>query len=145
MSSRSPLHRLATQYFDDHYKPKQSESFLSQPEHTIWVSRHRTLRTQYLHFGVFLWKQYIILARYKDFYKLQNRQLATEIVIFINVCWQIRCFSGDSFSFFRSSFINIPLTFSISCEVQTRYSKSLKYYDGHQGKNLDLFWIWCCF
>ena len=48
------LYRLATQHFDERYKHKQSESFLSQPEHTIWVSRHRTLRTQYLHLGVFL-------------------------------------------------------------------------------------------
>ena len=30
------------------------------------------------------------------------RHLPTEIVIFINVCYQIKCFSGDSFSFFRS-------------------------------------------
>ena len=54
MSGPRPLHRIATQHFDERYKRKQSESFLSQPEHTIWVSRHRTLRTQYLHLGVFL-------------------------------------------------------------------------------------------
>ena len=35
MSSSSPLHRLATQNFDECYKHKQSGSFLSQPEHTI--------------------------------------------------------------------------------------------------------------
>ena len=87
----------------------------SQPKHTIWVSRHRTLRTQYLHLGVFLWKQYKILASYKDFCQLQLlfmysfihdntfflfKHLNTEIVIFKNVCYQINCFSGDSFSFF---------------------------------------------
>ena len=119
MSSPSPLYRLATQHFDERYKRKQSESFLSQPEHIIWVPRHRTLRTQYLHLGVFLWKQYKILASYKDFFKLQFlfmysfthtnivflfRHLPTEIVIFINVCYQMKCFSGDSFSFFRSRF-----------------------------------------
>ena len=38
MSSPSPLHRLAAQHFDERYKRKQRESFLSQPEHTIWVS-----------------------------------------------------------------------------------------------------------
>ena len=54
MSSLSPLHRLATQHFDECYKCKQSESFLSQPEYTIWVSRHRTLRNQYLLLVVFL-------------------------------------------------------------------------------------------
>ena len=36
------------------------------------------------------------------------RHLPTEIGIFINVCYQMKCFS-------------------ISCEVQTRYSKKLKY------------------
>ena len=46
-STASTLHR-----FDQCYKRKQSESFLSQPEHTIWVSRHRTLITQYLHLSV---------------------------------------------------------------------------------------------
>ena len=97
MSSPSPLHRLATESFDERYKRKQSESFLSQPEHTISVSRHRTLWTQYLHLCVFLWKQYIILAIYKDFCKLSSfwlftplltnivflfRHLPTEIAIF---------------------------------------------------------------
>ena len=32
------------------------------------------------------------------------RHLPTEIVIFINVCYQMKCFIGDSFSFFRSRF-----------------------------------------
>ena len=80
ISSPSPLHRLAAQHFDERYKRKQSESFLSQPEHTIWVSRHRTLRTQYLHLGVFLWKQYKILASYKDFCKLQSFCLCTPLL-----------------------------------------------------------------
>ena len=55
------------------------------------------------------------------------RHLPTEIVIFINVCYQMKCFSGDSFSFLGAGFANIPPTFLISCEVQTRYSKTLKY------------------
>ena len=55
MSSPSLLHRVAAaQYLHDRYKRKQSDSFLSNPERTIWVSRHRTLRTQYLSMGVFL-------------------------------------------------------------------------------------------
>ena len=49
-----PLHGIATKSFDERYKRKQRESFLSQPEHTIWVPRRRTFRTQYLHLGVFL-------------------------------------------------------------------------------------------
>ena len=102
MSSLRPLHRQAAQHFDERFIRKQSESFLSQPEQTIWVSRHRTLRTQYLHLGVFLWKQYKILASYKDFCKLQFlfmysfthtnivflfKHLPTEIVIFKSVCY----------------------------------------------------------
>ena len=128
MSSPSPLHRLATQHFDERYKCKQSESLLSQPEHTIWVSRHRTLKTQYLHLCVFLWKQYLILASYTDTnIVFLFRHLPTEIVIFINVCYQMKWFSGDSFSFFSSRFANTSPTFLISCEVQTRYSKTFRY------------------
>ena len=67
MLSSSSLHRLATKHFDERYKRKQSESFLSQPEHTIWVSSHRALRTQHLHMAVFLLKMHIILESYKDF------------------------------------------------------------------------------
>ena len=102
MSSLRPLHRQAAQHFDERFICKQIESFLSRPEHTIWVSRHRTLRTQYLHLGVFLWKQYKMLASYKDFRKLQFlfmysfthtnivflfKHLPIEIVIFKNVCY----------------------------------------------------------
>ena len=39
----------------------------------------------------------------------------------------MKCFSGDSFSFLGAGFANIPPNFLISCEVQTRYSKTLKY------------------
>ena len=117
MSSPRPLHRLVTQHFDERYKRKQSESFLSQLEHTILTSRHRTLRIQYLHLGVFLWKQYIILASHKGFCKFLTmysfthtnivflfRHLPTVIFIFINVCYQMKCVSDDNFSFFRSNF-----------------------------------------
>ena len=83
MSSPSPFQRLAAQYFDEHYKRKQSESFLSQPEHIIWVSRHRTLRTQYLHLDVFLRKQCVILASDKDICKLQSFWLFTPLLILI--------------------------------------------------------------
>ena len=55
------------------------------------------------------------------------RHLHTEIVIFINFCYQMKCFSGDSFSFLGAGFANIPLAFLISCEVQVRYAKTLKY------------------
>ena len=100
MSSLRPLHRQAAQNFDERFI--QSELFLSHSEHTTWVSRHRTLRTQYLHLGAFLWKQYKILAIYKDFCKLQFlfmyfftytnivflfKHQPTEIAIIKNVCY----------------------------------------------------------
>ena len=80
MSSPSPLYRLAKQHFDERCKRKQSESFLSQPEHTIWVSKHRTLTKQCFHLGVFLWKQYIIFAIYRDFCKLQSFWFCTPLL-----------------------------------------------------------------
>ena len=54
MSILQPLHQQDAQHFDERFIRKQSESFLSQPEQTIWVSRHRTVSTQYLHLSVFL-------------------------------------------------------------------------------------------
>ena len=47
------------------------------------------------------------------------RHLPPEIVIFINVCYQMKCFSDDSFPFLGAGFANIPPTFLIS--------KTLKY------------------
>ena len=44
----------------------------------------------------------------------------------------MKCFSGDSFSFFLGEgFANISPTFLIPCEVQTRYSKILIYSEQH--------------
>ena len=39
------------------------------------------------------------------------RYLATEIVTLINVYYQMKCFSADSFSFLGAGFSNIPTTF----------------------------------
>ena len=39
----------------------------------------------------------------------------------------MKCFKGDSFSFLGAGFANISPTFLVSCEVQTSYSKILKY------------------
>ena len=120
MSSPSPLHRLATQHFDERYKRKQSESFFSQPEHTILVSRHRTLSTQYFYIWVFFFESsiyflqdtktfacskvfhYILLSNTNRVFLF--RHLPIEIVIFINVCYQMKHFSGDTSSFFKSRF-----------------------------------------
>ena len=78
MSGLRLFDRQAAQH--ERYKRKQSESFLSHPEHTIWVSRCRTLRSQYLYLGVFFFKQYEILASYKDFCKLKSFCLCTPLL-----------------------------------------------------------------
>ena len=119
MSSSSPLHRRATQHFDERYKHKQSKSFLSQPEHTIWVSRQNFENTVFT-FGCFSLKAVynssklqrpLQVAKSLFMYSFTHtsivflfRHLPTEIFMFINVCFQMNSFSGDSFSFFRSRF-----------------------------------------
>ena len=40
------------------------------------------------------------------------------------------------FPFLRAGFANIPATFLISCEVQTRYSKTLRYSEQYIRENL---------
>ena len=56
-------------------------------------------------------------------------------------------FSGDSFSFLGTSFANIPRTFLISCEVHTRYLKTLKYSEQYFRDPLSStnVKIWICF
>ena len=71
------------------------------------------------------------------------RHLLTEIFIFINVCYQMKCFNGDSFSFFLGAgFANIPPTFLI----QIRYSKTLKYSEKYIRDHLSgtKVRIWIC-
>ena len=128
-----------------------------------WVSRQRTLRIHYLHLGVFLWKQYIILASYKDFWKLQSfwlcapllthtninflfRQLPAEIVICIDVCYQMKCFSGDRFSFLGAGFANIFFDIYIYFfDIQRFWTVNSRPFIRYEGKKLDLFRIWCYF
>ena len=71
-----------------------------------------------------------------SFTTLPFRQLPTEIVIFINICYQMKCFSGEGFSFLGAGFANILPTFLILCEIQTRYSKTLKYSQQYIWDNL---------
>ena len=74
------------------------------------------------------------------------RHLATEFLILINVCYQMKCLSSDSLSFFRSRFANISPTFLISCEVQTSYSKTLNYSEHYIWDHLSgtKVRIWIC-
>ena len=48
--------------------------------HHLGLKKQRNLRTQYLHLGLFLWKQYIVLANYKDFCKLRSFWLCTPLL-----------------------------------------------------------------
>ena len=58
----------------------------------------------------------------------------------------MKCFSGDSFSFLGAGFANISPTFLISCEVQTRYSRILKYSEQYIQDHLSgtKVRIWIC-
>ena len=64
----------------------------------------------------------------------------------MKVCYQINSFSSDSFSFLGGGFANIPHTFLISSEVQTRYSKTLKYSEHYIRDHLSgiKVRIWIC-
>ena len=81
------------------------------------------------------------------------RHLPTEIIIFINVCYQMKCFRGDSFSFFRSRFCyysNYLFDFMWSSNKVFKDNKifrtvHLRPYIRYQEKYLNLFWKWCCF
>ena len=118
MSGPSPLNRQAPSHFDGRYKHKESEPFLSQPEHIIWVSKY--IENPIFTFGCFSLKavcnscklrRLLQVAKFLFMYSFTHtniiflfRHLSTEIFIFINVCYQTKCFSGDSYSFFRSRF-----------------------------------------
>ena len=93
----------------------------SQPKHTIWVSRHRTLRTQYFYLDVIIWKQYKILASYKDFCKLQSFCLCTPLLTNIVLLFKHRYAS-------LGTFVNLsPLT---TCLNSDRRKLSRKYPPG---------------
>ena len=81
------------------------------------------------------------------------RHLPTKIAVFINVCYQMKCFSGDSFSFFRRRFCKYSTYFLNFMWSPNKVFKDIKLFSTvhlrpfirYQGKNLDWFWIWCCF
>ena len=81
------------------------------------------------------------------------RKLFSEIAIFINVCYQMKCFSGNSFSFLGIGFANIsPDIFDFMWssnkefkDIKIFWKVHLRPFIRYQGKYLDLFWIWCYF
>ena len=58
-----------------------------------------------------------------SFTTLLFRHRLTEIVIFINVCSQIKCFSGDSFSFFEEQ---ILLTFHLLFWFHVKFKQGIQ-------------------
>ena len=79
------------------------------------------------------------------------RHLPTEIVIFINIYYQMKCFIGDRFSFFRSKFCYYSTYFFYFMWSSNKVLKDIKTLSVHsrtfiryRGKSLNLFWIWCC-
>ena len=111
----SLLHRLATQYLMSAANENRVSHF--------WASRN----TRYLHLGFFLWKQYIILASYKDLCKLQSFWLCTPLVTlawsFFSGTYLLKLSSSHTFAtrwsisvvivflFLGTGFANIPPTF----------------------------------
>ena len=72
------------------------------------------------------------------------RHLPTEIVIFAN---QMKCFSNNNFFLvLGAGFADISPAFLISCEVQTRYSKTLKHSEQYIWDHLSgtKVRIWIC-
>ena len=116
MSSPSPFHQLATQHFDERNKRKQSKSFLSQPEDFQKGLKAQKFENPIFTFGCFSLKAIYNSCKLQRLLQVAKslfmhsfthtnivflfRHLPTEIAIFINVCYQMKCFSGDSFSFF---------------------------------------------
>ena len=132
------MDRLATQHFDERYKRNQSESFLKQAERNLDLKAQNfenpifTLGCFYLKavYNSYKLKRLLQVARFLFMYSFTTllfRQLPTEIAIFINICYQIIVSVLIGFPFLGAGFTNIPPTFLVSCEFQTRYSKTLKY------------------
>ena len=116
MSSPSPLHWLVTQHFDERYKP-QTEWVMFEPSRTHHLGlKARDVEKTIFTFGCFSLKavysscklqRLLQVAKFLFMYFFIHtnivflfRHLPTEIVIFISVCEQIKCFSSDIFSLF---------------------------------------------
>ena len=88
-------------------------------QNNIYVSRHRTLKNQYLHLGDFCLCTPLLLY-FSGTYLLKlsfSQMFVTRWSVSVVIV----------FPFLGVGFANIPPTFFISCEVQTKYSKTLKY------------------
>ena len=55
--------------------------------------------------------------------ELLFRHLPTEIVILINICYQMKCFSGDSFSFFKEK---VLLIFHLLFWFQVKFKQGIQ-------------------
>ena len=142
MSCPTSLNRIATQHFDERNKRKQSEVIFELARIHYLGLKAQNFENPIFTFGCFSLKELnnfcklqrlLLIAKFFLMYFFTHfnifflfKHLPTEIVIFINVSYQVKCFSGDWFSFLGEGFANIPRTFLISCEVEESYSKTLK-------------------
>ena len=122
MSSPSPLHRLATQNFDERPTNADRVSHFWASQNTPLGSQAQSFENPIFTFGCFSLKavynpcklqRILIVAKFLFMYSFTTllfRHLPTEIFIFINVCYPIQCFSGDSFSFFSEQ---VPIIFHL--------------------------------
>ena len=153
-------------------------SLQTQTEWVIFESartlRHRTFKAQNFENPIFIFGCFSLIAvdnscklqrllqapKFLFMYSFTHtniiflfRHLPTEIAIFINVCYQMKCFSGDSFFFFRSRCSKYSNSFfdfmwssnKVFKEIKIFWTVHSRSFIRYQGKNVDLFWIWCCF
>ena len=139
------------------------------------ITHHVGLKAQNFENPIFAFGCFSLKAVYNSCYKLKRllqvvkflfmsscthtnivfpfRHLPTEIVVFLNDCYQMKCFSGDSFSCFCSRlcwYSSYFFDFMWSSDKVFKYINIFwtvhsRPFIRYQGNNLDWFWIWCCF
>ena len=144
MSNPSPLHQLPTNTTFWWAPQTQTEWAIFEPART----HHLGLKPQSYENPIFTCGCFYLKAVYNScklktllqvakflvmyFFTHTNivflfGHLPTEMVIFINVCYEMKCSVVTVVPFIGPGFANIPPTFLISCEVQRRSSETLKY------------------
>ena len=137
MSSLRPFHRQAAHHFDERCKRKQTASqnipfgsLGTEPwEPDIYICMlfsESSIKFLQVTRTFASCKVFVYVLIYFHNIVFFFRHLPTEIVIFINVCYQTSL--AIVFPVLGAGFANVPPTFLISCEVQTRYSRKIKIF-----------------
>ena len=141
MSSTSPLHRLQTQ-INKQTLQTQTEWVIFEPARTHHLGvKVQNFENPIFTIGCFSLKavySYCKLQRLLQFAKFVSmysfthtniaflfRHLPTEIFIFITVCYQMKCFSGDSFSFFKD---HVLLIFHLLFWFHVKFKQGIQRY-----------------